>query len=206
MRIYLFPVAPNPTRVRIYLAEKGLELEQVVVNLVKGEQRSPEHRARHPLGKLPVLELDDGTYLTESLAIMEYLEELHPEPPMLGRTPLERARARELERIADVGVLHPIARIVHATRSPLGLPPVPAIAEAARAELPNGLRRLEARLAEVPFVGGERPGFADCTLFAALGFGGFFGVELDPAFERIGDWRARFAARPSTKGALAPPS
>ena len=133
LKLYTFPIAPNPTKVRVYLAEKGIEIEQVTVNLPKGEQRSAEHRARNPLGKLPVLELDDGSFLTESLAIIEYLEELHPEPPMLGRTPLERARARELERLADLGVLLRVARIVHATRSPLGLPPNPAVAEEERA-------------------------------------------------------------------------
>jgi len=124
VKLYYFPVAPNPTKVRIYLAEKGLEVEQVRVNLVEGEQKSPEHLARNPFGKLPVLELDDGTYLTESLAIIELFEELHPDPPMLGSTPLERARVRMLERVADLGVLIPVARIIHATRSPLGLPAV----------------------------------------------------------------------------------
>jgi glutathione S-transferase len=201
VRIYVFPVAPNPTRVRLYLAEKGIELEQVLVSLVRGEQRSPAHLARNPLGRLPVLELDDGTFLTESLAIMEYLEELHPEPPMLGRTPLERARARELERIADLGVLQPVARIVHATRSPLGLPPVPAVAEAGRRALGEALPVLEERLGAVPFLGGERPKLADCTLFAALGFGRFGGVELDPGFARIHAWHARFAERPSARAA-----
>jgi len=201
MRIYLFPVAPNPTRVRVYLAAKAIELEQVTVNLPQGEQRSPAHLARNPLGKLPVLELDDGTCLTESLAIMEYLEELHPEPPMLGRTPLERARARELERIADLGVLQSVARIVHATRSPLGFPPVPAIAEAARPALAAALAVLEDRLGDAPFLGGERPTFADCTLFAAFGFGRFGGVEIDPAFVRLHASHARFSARPSAQGA-----
>ena len=204
MRIYPFPVAPNPTRVRLYLAEKGLALEQASVNLPKGEQRSPEHLARNPLGRLPVLELDDGTFLTESLAIIEYLEELHPEPAMIGRTPLERARVRELERIADLGVLLPIARIVHATRSPLGLPPNPAVAEHARAALPAALRVLDERIGDQPFLAGARPSIADCTLFAALGFGAVFGVELDPAFERLHAWRTRFAARPSAQGAPIP--
>ena len=136
MRLYYFPIAPNPTKVRIYLAEKGIEIEQVLVNLVKGEQKSPEHLARNPFGNLPVLELDDGTHLTESLAIIELFEELYPDPPMIGTDPFERARVRMLERIADLGVLAPVGRIIHATRSPLGLPPVPEFAAAARRELP----------------------------------------------------------------------
>ena len=84
MKLYMFQVAPNPTRVRLYLAEKAaagakIDLQQIAVNLPKGEQRTPDHLARNPLGRLPVLELDDGSYLTESLAIIEYLEECYPE-------------------------------------------------------------------------------------------------------------------------------
>ena len=75
-----------------------------------------------------MLELDDGSYLTESLPIIEYLEETSPEPPMIGRSAIERARVRELERLADIGVLIPVARVVHATKSPLGWPPSPEVA------------------------------------------------------------------------------
>ncbi len=133
MKLYFFPVAPNPTKVRLYLAEKSaggaeIALTEVIVNLREGEQNRAEHLARNPFAKLPVLELDDGTHLIESLAIIEYLEELHPHPPMIGSTPLERARVRALERIADVGVLMVVGRIVHATNSPLGLPPSPEVA------------------------------------------------------------------------------
>jgi glutathione S-transferase len=199
VKAYIFPIAPNPTKLRVYLAEKGLEIEQVTVNLPKGEQRSAEHRARNPLGKLPVLELDDGTYLTESLAIIEYLEELHPEPPMLGETPLERARVRELERIADLGVLLRVGRIVHATRSPLGYPPNPAVAEEERRALPSALAVLETRIGEAPFLAGERPTIADCTLFAALRFARFGGVEIDPGCVRLARWLARFEERPSAR-------
>ena len=137
MILYWFQVAPNPTKVRLYLAEKraaggAIDLLEQQVDLTRGEQKTEAHRARNPFGRLPVLELDDGSFLTESLAIVEFLEEIHPEPPLVGRDPVERARVRDLERIADMGVLLPIARIVHATRSPLGWPPVPAVAEDAR--------------------------------------------------------------------------
>ena len=133
MNLYVFAVAPNPTRVRLLLAEKrargaSIDLPETFVNLREGAQRDPSHLARNPLGKLPVLELDNGGFLTESTAIIEYLEERYPEPPMLGTTPLERARNRELDRLADAGALISIAWTVHATRSPLGLPPVPEVA------------------------------------------------------------------------------
>ena len=104
MKLYDFAGAPNPKKVRVYLAEKGITVPTEQVNIVTGENRTPEFLKKNPFGTLPVLELDDGSYLTESLAIMEYFEELHPEPPMIGTAPLERARVRELERIADLGV------------------------------------------------------------------------------------------------------
>jgi glutathione S-transferase len=206
--LYFFPVAPNPTKVRLYIAEKeaggaSLGIEESLVNLPKGEQNSSEFLARNPLGKLPALELDDGSWLVESLAIIEFLEELQPEPTMIGRTPLERARVRELERICDIGVLLSTARCVHATRSPLGLPPSPEIAENAREALKRPLRLLNDRLGDGrPFVAGSQPTVADCTLAAALQFGRFGEVALDPALENLHDWDRRFRERPSAKAVL----
>jgi glutathione S-transferase len=207
VRLYVFPIAPNPTRVRLYLAEKraaggALALEEVTVDLRAGEQRQPEHLARNPLGRLPVLELPDGAHLTESLAIIEYLEEIAPEPPLIGRTPERRARVRELERIAETAVLAPIARIVHATRSPLGLPPSPEVAAWARSVLPEGLGRLDAVLADGrPFLAGDEPTVADCTLAAALQFGRFGGAERPP-HAWLDAWDERYRARPAVRSVL----
>jgi glutathione S-transferase len=197
VKLYYFHIAPNPSRVRIYLAEKGIEVEQVLVDLRAGEQKTPEHLARNPLGNLPVLEFDDGSFLTESLAIIEYFEELHPDPPMFGSDPQTRARVRSLERIIDSAVLARVARIVHTTNSPLGLPPVPEVAAREREGLPDALQVVEDRLGDQPFLAGERPTVPDCTLFAALRFGGFFGVELDPRFTGISRWYESFSKRPS---------
>ncbi len=208
MKLYVFPVAPNPTRLRLYLAEKReagavFELEEVTVNLRELEQRSPEHLKRNPLGKLPVLETGDGIFLTESLAIIEYLEELVPEPPMFGSTPIERARTRELERIVELGVLRPIAEIVHATASPLGLPENPALAEHFRGVLPNALAVLEDRLGDGrPLLMGERPSIADCSLAAAFQFGRVAKFGIDASYENIARWHAAFRKRPSATGVL----
>lgn len=208
MKLYFFPVAPNPTKVRLYLAEKraggaSFELAQILVNLREGEQRQPAHLARNPLGKLPVLELADGSHLTESLAILEYLEELHPDPPMIGRTPVERARVRELERIADLGVLGQVARILHATKSPLGRPPNSAVAESARPILADALRVLNDRLADGrPFVAGAAPSIADCTLAAAFQFARFGSVEIDAACRHLARWDAAYRARPAAQEVL----
>lgn len=208
MKLYIFQVAPNPTKVRLYLAEKVaggavIDIPQVSVNLPKGEQRTPEHLARNPLGRLPVLELHDGSCLTESLAIIEYLEECFPSPPLIGRSPLERARVRELERIADLGVLLPVGRIIHATRSPIGLPPNPEIATHFHKILPEGLQLLDARLADGrPFVAGERPSIADCTLAAALQFARFGKVEIASTFAHLLRWDERYRERAVAKSVL----
>lgn len=199
MKLYHFPFAPNPRKLRVYLAEKGISVPMEVVNLPKGENRQAEHLARNPLGKLPVLELDDGSFLTESLAIIEYFEELHPEPPMLGRDPLERARVRELERVADLGLLMRVARIMHATRSPLpGIEPNPGVAEEARGGLPEVLGALDARVADSPFAAGPVPTIADCTLFAACKLAEMVQIEL-PMGPNMQRWYTSFSGRPSAE-------
>jgi glutathione S-transferase len=152
---------------------------------------------------LPILELDDGSALTESLAIIEYLEECYPEPPMIGRSALERARVRELERIADLGVLLRVGGIIHATNSPLGLPPNPEVAAHCRKNLPEALELFDARLSDGrPFIAGNRPTIADCTLAAAFQFARFGGVEIDPQFLRLAAWDARYRDRPAAKAVL----
>jgi glutathione S-transferase len=208
MKLYVFPVAPNPTRLRLYIYEKNaagaqIEVEEVIVNLRENEQRNPEHLTRNPLGKLPVLENDDGSYITESLAIIHYLEDLFPEPSMIGRTPLERARTLEIERIAEIGVLHSIARIVHTTNSPLGLAPNPAVADYFRELLPVGLTLLDEKLSDGrPFLLGESPTIADFTLQAALQFGRVGKIEPDPRFEHLARWNTAFRERPSAQAIL----
>ena len=198
MKLYTFTPAPNPRKLNTYLGEKGIRIPMVMVNLTQGENRTPEMLAKNPMGGLPFLELDDGTVLTESLAIIEYLEELNPDPPMIGTTPVERALTRRLERICELGVMGRIARIVHNTKSPL--PDVvenPEVAEQMRSELPGPLTVLDDVLAGQPFLGGERPSIADCTLFGAWEFGRMFGVEMDPKFENLQRWHAAFLSRPS---------
>lgn len=201
MKLYTFPVAPNPSKLHFYLREKGIEIPQEIVNLVHGEQRSPEFLAINPLGGLPVLELDDGSHLRESLAIIEYLEELHPDPPMIGRDALERARVRSLERTIDLGVLQRIGRIVHATRSPLpGVAPNPEQAQRERQPLEAILAILDAEIGDRPFAAGPRPTIADCTLYAGLRFGAAFGIEPEGRYPNLKRWREAFAARPSVQG------
>src|SRR5262245_25182130 len=184
MKVYDFAGAPNPKKLRVYLSEKGLQIPMEQVDILSGKNRTPEFLEKvNPLGGLPVLELDDGSHLTESLAIMEYLEELHPEPPMLGATPLERARVREVERICDLGVLTAVGAIFQNT-SPFFAGRVkqsPDAAETARGRLKTLTKVLDRSIGSKAFVAGDSPTIADCTLLAALEFANFAGAEIDYA-------------------------
>ena len=114
MKFYDLPASPNARRVRIFMAEKGLELPKVTVDMMQGENSTPEYLAKNSLGKMPVLELDDGTCIAESAAICRYLEELHPEPSLFGRDALERARVEMWHQRMELEILLPmIAIFVH---------------------------------------------------------------------------------------------
>jgi glutathione S-transferase len=204
MKLYSFFGAPNPRKLLVYLGEKGIKVPTQEVNIITGENRTPEFLAKNPLGGLPVLELDDGSHLTESLAIIEYFEDNHPNPPMVGSTPIERARVREAERIADLGVLGRVA-VIFQNSHPFMAGRVKQsadTAETARGLLANSLKVLNARIGTNPFVAGAKPSIADCTLFAAMEFANFAQVEIDPACSNVTRWYESFKQRPSAQ----PPS
>ena len=201
MKLYDFVGAPNPKKVRVYLAEKGIEIPSQQINIITGENRTPEFLARNALGGLPVLELDDGSYLTESLAIIEYLEELHPTPPMIGTKARQRARVRELERIVDLGVLLRIGTIFQNTH-PFMAARIKQSADAAanaRTQLATNLKALDSAIGTNQFVAGACPTIADCTLLAAMEFAQFAEVEIDPSCRNVARWYSDFRQRPSAQ-------
>ena len=127
MKLYGVPAAPNPTKVMLYLAEREargaqMDIEQVRVNTLKGEQNLPEHLARNVFGALPTLELDDGRFIVESLAIIYFLEDLFPEGALQSVEPVARGLARDMERNIEIRFANNLGRYVHAVNSPLGLP------------------------------------------------------------------------------------
>jgi glutathione S-transferase len=199
MKIYDFAGAPNPKKLRVYLAEKGIEVPLESVDIISGQNRQPEFLKKNPLGGLPVLELDDGSHLPESLAIIEYFEETHPEPSMIGKTALERAKVRSLERICELGVLSSVAIIFQNTHPFMAgrLKQSADAADNARARMANALKVIDDAIGSHPFVAGSRPTIADCTLLAALDFGEFAGIPLDPALKNVARWRSEFKKRPS---------
>lgn len=199
MKLYDYVGAPNPKKVRVYLAEKGIQVPLEQVDILSGQNRQPPFLAKNPMGGLPVLELDDGTCIPESLAIIEYFEELHPNPPMIGTTPAERARVRALERVCELGVLSRIATIFQNTHPFFAarVKQSPEAAENARTQLAAIVKVLDRAIGDGPFVAGATPTIADCTLLAALNFAEFGQIAIDPAATNVHAWYERFRRRPS---------
>jgi glutathione S-transferase len=201
VKLYTQKVAPNPTKLDLYLAEKAalgtdIPIERILVNLRSGEQRSPAIKARNPLARVPFLELDDGTVIAESLAIIEYFEECWPEPALIGTTPQQRAAIRALERSIDADILCGVAWVVHATHSPLGYPANPGVAAWFTAAMAAPLAALDQRLSDGrAFVAGPKPTIADCTLGAALQFARFGKLDLLAPYDHIAAWDARYRER-----------
>ena len=201
MKVYDFVGAPNPKKLRVFLAEKGIDVPFESVDILSGQNRQPEFLQKNPLGGLPVLQLDDGSHLAESLAIMEYFDELQPSPPMIGNTPIERARTRAAERVAELGVLGTIATIFQNTHPVMAgrIKQSAEAAENANTRLQGNLAVLDKMIGSHPFVAGSRPSIADCTLLAALEFAAFAGVTIDPKFKNINRWYEDFKKRPSAQ-------
>lgn len=191
--------APNPRRVRIFLAEKGVELPETPLNLMAREHKSPEHRARNSLGQVPTLVLDDGTAISETVAICRYLDELHPEPPMFGETPLQRALTDMWIRRIEFVVMNPVGmfwRHAHPRTAAL-LTQYKDFGESNREAYASGLRWLDRELAERPFIAGESYGMADICALTTVDFADWIGLPLPDEFANVKAWRARVSARPS---------
>ena len=204
----MVPLAPNPTKVMLYIAERAelgtmMGIEQVVVNTLKRRNREPEHLARNPFGTLPVLELDDGSHLVESLAIVEYLEDRFPGGALLAGSAENRGRARDVERIVDLRIAGPMNACVHAKNSPLGLPPDPEKAARLEADLQVPLGYLEDLLGDGrPLLLGEKVSIADCTLQASLQFLRFAEADLFGDRPLLRAWDERYRARPAAQSVL----
>jgi len=199
MKLYDNAFAPSPRRVRMFLAEKGLAFERVEVDIAAGATGQAEFLAINPMGEVPVLELEDGTRLTESLAICRYIESMHPQPPLLGESPIERARI-------DAAVLSVMFRLyvptTHAFRHTHKfwqgrLTQVPTYGDLARQQVLDEWQRIDTLLAGSTFMAGDRFSFADIVAFTTLEFGKVAGIRLQPQQSHLARWRELIAARPS---------
>ena len=208
MKLYKVALAPNPTKVMLYIAERAemgtdMGIEQITVNTVKGEHRQADHLTRNPFGTLPALELDDGSFIKESLAIIQYLEDRFPEGALISGTAEEKGHARDIERIVDLRLASPMGGYAHATNSPLGYPPDPERADTLKASMQTPLNHLEALLADDrTLLTGAGVSIADCTLQASLQFIRF--IEDDVFGDRplLRSWDESYRQRPAAQAVL----
>ncbi len=200
MKLYNAPVpAPNPRRVRIFLAEKGLNLPVEDVSMRDGAHKSPEFRAKNSLGQLPVLALDDGTHLSESVSICRYLEELHPRPALFGRSPFERATVDMWIRRIEMTVMTPVGAVwvhTHPYTARLGTQ-YKDWGEANRERYARSLGWLDRELEGREFVAGAEYSMADIVALTTVDFARFIGLPMPEGAARVREWHARVSARPS---------
>jgi len=203
MKIYDVPAFPNPARVRIALAEKNAtdQVEFIDVDVMGGEHRKPEFLAKNPGGAVPVLELDDGTMISECTAITEYIDGNFDGPNLTGTTAKERAVIHMMQRRAEAGLLDAVGAYFHHATDGLG----PALETnqnkqwglAQKDRAIESMHYLDSVLAEQPYVAGEQYSMADITAFAGLAFADFAKVEIPADCVNLNAWRERIAARPS---------
>ena len=173
MRLYNSNLAPNPRRVRVVLAEKGVSIPRVEVDLGKLEHKTPEFAGLNPFQTIPFLELDDGTRIAESIAICRYIEALWPEPNLFGLTPLEQAMIEMWQRQLELRLLMPIAQVVrhtHPRMAEMESPQVPDWAAANRPRALHAMTIVNETLSDRPFIAGDRFTVADVTGLVALDF------------------------------------
>jgi glutathione S-transferase len=199
---------PNPRAVRMFLAEKGIELPKSAVDLLAAENRGEAYLKKNPGGQLPALELDDGRVIGETVAIMEYLDEKHPRPALLGATPEERAETRMWQRRIELNITEHLyngfryAEGIELFRSRIRV--LPEAADGLKAIVRDRLAWLDALMDGKQFIAGDRFTIADIILFAALDFGTTVGQAPDAKLGRIGAWMKRVGTRPSAAASLHP--
>jgi glutathione S-transferase len=208
MKIWGHKNGGNPVKVSIFLEEKGVEIPFEPIDLMTGEQRKPEFLARNPAAQVPVLELDDGTCISETTAICRYFERLFPEPALMGRTGLEEATIEMWQRRIELG-LYSAARAVFRHSMPFAkaLEPIQLAdwAELNRPRIVTGLEMLEPQLAEHRFIAGPDFTAADITAVLPFQMIGMLGVEVPNHCPSVARWRADIMERPSVAAIMTPP-
>lgn len=203
MKIYDVAAFPNPARVRIALAEKNAtdQVEFVDVDVMGGEHHTAAFKAKNPNGAVPVLELDDGTMISECTAITEYIDHAFDGPPLSGKTPKDRAVIHMMQRRAEGNLLDAVAAYFHHATPGLG-PDIEtyqnkAWGEKQRDKAVDGMRYFNNVLGEQPFVAGNDFSMADITAFAGLAFADFAKIDIPSDCQNLLAWRKKVTARPS---------
>ncbi|MEK7660447.1 MAG: glutathione S-transferase family protein [Pseudomonadota bacterium] len=201
MKLYTAKIAPNPLRVEYFLKEKGIfdEVELVQVELAT-EAKEPSHQKRHIFGRVPVLELDDGQMLSESRAICTYLEELYPEPNLMGKNGVERAFIEMHDRQVELHVFFPIANWIrhsHPGLATLEIPQCPDWAASSEATARKNTAIIDVELGKKPYVAGDNFTIADITLYCALNFARLGRFKAWEVHANIAIWREKNLERPA---------
>ncbi|HEY1364928.1 MAG TPA: glutathione S-transferase [Xanthobacteraceae bacterium] len=200
MKLYDGGRAPNPRRTRVFLAEKGIRVPLEQVDLGALQQRSPAYAAVNPLMRVPALVLDDGTVITESIAICRYFEALQPDPPLFGRDALDAARVEMWNRRLELHLLFPVSHVFrnsHPAMKEMEVPQVPAWAEANKPRVLEFIAFLDRELEERPFVAGDKYTVADITGLVAVDFMKPAKLAVPDELKSLKRWHAEISARPS---------
>lgn len=200
MKLYDGGRAPNPRRVRIFLAEKGIKIPTEQIDLGKLQQRSDAYTAINPMQRVPALVLDDGTVVAESIAICRYFETLQPDPPLFGRGALDSALIEMWNRRAELHLLFPVASVfqhLHPAMKEMVNPQVPAWAEANKPRVFEFLHFLDGELKSRPYVAGREYTVADITALVAVDFMRVSKMTVPESLGYVRRWHAAASARPS---------
>ncbi len=202
MKLYNSNLAPSPRRVRIFLAEKGVSIPRVEVDLGKLEHKTSEFSALNPFQTIPILELDDGTRIAKSIAICRYIEALWPEPNLFGVTPVEQAMIEMWQRQLEMRLFMPIAQVLrhtHPRMAEMETPQVPDWAAANRPRALHAMAIVNKTLGDRPFIAGDRFTVADITGLVALDFAKPARIAIPPELVHLNRWREALKARPSAE-------
>ena len=201
MKVYDSKAAPNPRRVRVFVAEKGIEVPFEELDIVNAVNRQEDFRKKNPMGTIPVLELDDGTCISESAAICRYFEEMHPEPPLLGVDGKDRAVVAMWDRRMEFEILLPIANAFRQQHAFFKgrIEQCPEYAEVSKRQAIQNLAWLDEALADRKFIAGDRYTIADITALCGVDFGKVSKITIQPDQKNLSRWYEEVSARPSAK-------
>jgi glutathione S-transferase len=201
VKLYDYKLAPNPRRVRIFLAEKRIEVPTVQVDMGKGETRQPAFLAKNPMGALPVLELDDGTYLAESVAICRYFEEQNPEPPLFGTDAKDKALVEMWQRRMEIELFLAVIGCFRHTHDYFKgrITQVSEYGELCRKAAVRRLEWLDEELKNRAYITGERYTVADITALCAVDFGRASDIRIGSDQKNLARWYDAVSSRPSAR-------
>ena len=208
MQLFDMTGAPSPRRVRVFLAEKGIDIEKIQIDIMGGENLQSDYLAINPRGMLPTLKLDDGTIIDETSAICRYFEETNPQPALYGDSAKSKAVIESWVRRIESDAFTPAADVMRNTHSAfenrsipgtIDTPQVPALAERGAGRLQKFYARLDQQLSGRQFVAGDSFSAADITAMCAIDFAEYVGVAVPAALSHLAEWRERVSSRPSAQ-------